>query len=125
MSALHRASIAILSALLSVAPRLAHPGSGIAVDRRGQVYFADTGGGVWKIDTERRVTKVDASKFHWMAIDLDGRFANGRMPVSGTGDFTRAGIDPTLILSSDFPIVVGRDGALYYPERASRDGLLT
>jgi hypothetical protein len=122
MSAPHRASVAILFALFGVAPLLAHPGSGIAVDRRGQVYFTDTGGGVWKIDTERRVTKVDASRFHWMAIDLDGRFATGRMPASGNGDFTRGGIDPTLILSSDFPVVVGRDGAFYYPEPGGPDG---
>ena len=107
---------------LSIATLSAHPGSGIAVDRRGQVYFADTGGGVWKIDTDRRVTQVDATRFHWLAIDADGRFAKGRLPEVPNGDFVRAGVDPTLIMSSDFPIVVGQDGAFYYPatDRASK-----
>jgi hypothetical protein len=27
----------------------AHPGAGIAVDRAGQIYFLDTGSGLWKI----------------------------------------------------------------------------
>jgi sugar lactone lactonase YvrE len=102
-------------AFLAIASLSAHPGSGIAVDRRGQVYFADTGGGVWKIDSSRRVTQVDPTRFHWLAIDLDGRFAKGRMPTAPGGDFVRAGVDPTLIMSSDFPVVIGQDGAFYYP----------
>jgi len=106
---------ALMLALLSSAPLLAHPGSGITVDRRGQVYFADTGGGVWKIDTARRVTQVDATRFHWLANDLDGKFAKGRLPEVTNGDFVRVGVDPTLIMSSDFPVVIGQDGAFYYP----------
>ena len=106
---------ALMLALLSSAPLLAHPGSGITVDRRGQVYFADTGGGVWKIDAARRVTQVDATRFHWLAIDMDGRFSKARLPAVPNGDFVRAGSDPTLIMSSDFPVVVGQDGAFYYP----------
>lgn len=109
-------------ALVMSAGLLAHPGSGIAVDRLGQVFFADTGGGVWKIDAARRVTQVDASRFHWMAIDADGRFAKGRLPAVRNGDFVRAGENPTLIMSSDFPVVIGRDGALYYPEPSGPDG---
>lgn len=102
-------------AFLAIATVSAHPGSGIAVDRRGQVYFADTGGGVWKIDGSRRVTQVDPTRFHWLAIDLDGRFASGPVPTAPGGDFVRAGVDPTLIMSSDFPVVIGQDGAFYYP----------
>lgn len=112
-----RASLVLLVALFATAPLFAHPGSGIVVDRRGQVYFMDTGGGVWKIDTQGHLTKQDRSMFHWMAIDLDGRFKDGRMPTSSFGDFSRTGVDPTLMLSSDFPVVIGHDGAFYYPER--------
>ena len=79
-------------AFLAIARLSAPPGSGIAVDRRGQVYFADTGGGVWKIDTSRRVTQVDPTRFHWLAIDLDGRFASGPAPTAPGGDFVRAGV---------------------------------
>lgn len=58
----------------------AHPGSGIAVDRRGQVYFLDTGSGLWKIETEGRVSQLLKVNFHHLAIDLNDVFANGRLP---------------------------------------------
>jgi hypothetical protein len=123
MARFHRRGVLALAvACLAVQPLLAHPGSGIAVDRRGDVYFADTGGGVWKIDTRRRVTKIDGTMFHWLAMDLDGRFARGPMPTSRFGDFVRAGADPTVILSSDFPVTIGADGAFYYPDRGRPDG---
>ena len=112
---------AIVVVLCGSASLLAHPGSGIAVDRRGRVYFADTGGGVWKIDTDRRLTRVNDSRFHWLALDADGRFAAGRMPTSSFGDFVRASADPPIVSSSDFPIAFGGDGALYYSERGRAD----
>ena len=108
---------------LVVAPMAAHPGSGIVVDRKGQVFFADTGGGIWKIDAQRRLTRQADTRFHWLAADLDDRFKTGRMPTSPSGGFSRVGEDPTLLLSSDFPVAISHDGALYYPERA-RDGSL-
>ena len=111
-------------AVLAIAPLSAHPGSGIAVDRQGQVYFVDTGSGVWKVDVGGHLVKQDASMFHWMAIDLDGRFGDGRMPTSPFGDFGRAAASPSLMLSSDFPVVIGHDGALYYPDRGRADGRL-
>ena len=54
---------------------LAHPGSGIVVDKEGNVFFTDTGMGVWKIDTKGKLTYIPASRFHWMAIDEAGSFA--------------------------------------------------
>ena len=95
----------------------AHPGSGSAVDRRGQVYFLDTGSGLWKIDTEGRVTQLSETRFHWLALDANGVFASGRLPSSaGTGsdwEILKVGTDPTILLSSDWPIAVGHDGSLY------------
>ena len=46
---------------LVVTNSLAHPGSGIVVDRQGQVYFVDTGQGVWKLDTQGRLTPTRGS----------------------------------------------------------------
>jgi len=94
----------------------AHPGSGIVVDRQGQVYFADTGHGVWKIDTSGRLTSMGGSRFHWMARDTEGRFAKTVMPSIPNGEITKLGANPLLLLSSDFPLVIAPDGALYYPE---------
>ncbi|MGB2867741.1 MAG: hypothetical protein WBD36_04775, partial [Bacteroidota bacterium] len=96
---------------------LAHPGSGIVVDRHGNIYFVDTGSGVWKIDRNGKLTRLSGPAYHWMTIDLDGRLKNVTLPYFASEDatITRVGADPTLLLSSDFPVVVGKDGSLYYP----------
>jgi hypothetical protein len=95
----------------------AHPGSGIAVDRFGQVYFLDTGSGLWKIDTRGVLSKVATPRFHWMTLDARNRFASAPLPSGSSGDITRAGSTPTVLLASDYPIAIGNDGNLYYPSR--------
>ena len=67
----------VLSVLLG-SSAFAHPGSGIVVDKEGQVFFTDTGQGVWKIDGHGKLTHLPASLFHWMAIDEAGYFAESR-----------------------------------------------
>ena len=96
-------------------PLLAHTGSGIAVDRFGQVYFLDTGSGLWKIDGQGRLARTSRTMFHWLTIDANDRFANSRLPSGSLGDILRVGADPMLLLSSDFPIAIGEDENLYYP----------
>lgn len=105
----------LTAACLLPTPAVAHPGSGIAVDRLGQIYFVDTGSGVWKIDSHGTLTRVPGPAFHWMAMDANGRFANLRLPSGPGWEMGRAGANPTLLLSSDFPIAMGQDGNLYYP----------
>src|SRR5262249_60253919 len=61
-----------LAICLTAAPALAHPGAGIVVDRQGQVFFIDTGAGVWKIDRQGQLKKHPGDAFHWMAIDRRG-----------------------------------------------------
>ena len=107
--------LALAAACLLPVPLVAHPGSGIAVDRLGQIYFVDTGSGVWKLDSRGTLTRVPGPAFHWMTMDANGRFANARLPSGPGWEMTQAGANPTLLLSSDFPIVMGRDGNLYYP----------
>lgn len=102
---------------------IAHPGSGIVVDRRGQIYFVDTGAGVWKIDLHGKVTQVPGPKFHWMTIDSDNCFSTAHLPTGARGDITRVGASPTLLVASDFPIAIGANGNLYYPSYASGSGL--
>jgi hypothetical protein len=105
----------ILASILAGAPLFAHPGSGIVVDRQGQVYFLDTGSGLWKIDRQGRLVRHEGPAFHWMAIDVEGRFRGARLPSLPNADLRHVGTDPGLLLSSDFPLVIGRDGVLYYP----------
>jgi len=107
---------ALLFTLLP-ATLLAHPGSGIVVDRLGQVYFVDTGSGLWKIDTHGTLVKIATPRFHWLALDARDRFASTRLPSGSMGEVTRVGSRPTLLLASDYPLVVGSDGNLYYPAR--------
>jgi hypothetical protein len=49
-----------------------------------------------------------------MAIDVTSGFADARVP---TGDWvlTKVGSNPTVLISTDFPIAIGQDGRLYYP----------
>ncbi len=68
----------LLTLLLIGMTASAHPGSGIVVDKYGNVYFTDTGKGVWKIDTQGKLTYIPASKFHWMTIDPIGYFAESQ-----------------------------------------------
>lgn len=107
----------ILGLLLATRDLSAHPGSAIVVDRQGNVYFVDTGSGVWKIDRSGALTRLRAPAYHWMAFDPDRRLASVRLPNFHRGGAVveRDAVDPSVMVSSDFPITVGRDGGLYYP----------
>lgn len=106
--------LAVAVACLAATPAMAHPGSAIVVDRLGQIWFLDTGDGLWKIDTHGTLIRVGGNRFHWMTIDQDNRFARAALPR----DVTRVGTSPTLLIASDYPIAMGRDGNLYYPSVA-------
>src|SRR5437764_4624677 len=109
--------LAFMAVGLFPASIIAHPGSGIAVDRLGQVYFLDTGSGLWKIDAQGGLTQLSGLKNHWLALDPNNGFAGGRLPTDPMGDWviTRVGVNPTLLISTDFPIAIGQEGNLYYP----------
>ena len=97
----------------------AHPGAGIAVDRTGQVYFLDTGSGLWKIDTSGKLSHLSTTRFHWLALDEKNLFANTQLPTGSLGEIVRVGSNPTVLLSSDYPITIAEDGNLYYPSGAA------
>lgn len=102
---------------------IAHPGSGIVVDTNGQIYFTDTGKGVWKIDNNGKLIFLPTSKFHWMSIDAAGHFAGSSKKF---GEYfervTPQNNKPTLIMCSDFPLVVGKDGNIYYANTRAGSG---
>jgi sugar lactone lactonase YvrE len=109
--------LGIAAGFLLSASALAHPGSGILVDRLGQVYFIDTGSGLWKIDSKGAVSRLSPLRNHWLAMDPNDRFVGPRLPTDPGRDWviTAAGSDPTILISTDFPLVIGQDGSLYYP----------
>jgi streptogramin lyase len=95
----------------------AHPGSGIVVDKYGQIYFTDTGKGVWKIDANGKLIFLPASKFHWMTIDVIGQFAESPKQFGQYFErVTAQSSKPALIMCSDFPLVMGKDGNIYYAD---------
>lgn len=95
----------------------AHPGSGIVVDRFGNIYFTDTGKGVWKVDAEGKLTYIPSSRFQWLTIDNAGSFANSQKSFGGYFErVSDQNSKPTLIQSSDFPLVVNNDGNIYYSD---------
>lgn len=104
--------------LVAAAVAQGHPGSGIFVDGRGRVFFVDTGGGIYRVDGPGKLTRMSGPAFHWMTIDGDGRFAKTRLPSTTESEMRAVGSDPTIILSSDFPLVTSQ-GALFYPELGS------
>jgi hypothetical protein len=114
----HGARLLVLAlACLLPCPASSHPGSGITVDRLGQVYFVDMVSGIWRLDARGDLTHMAGPAFHWMTLDASNRFGSVRLPSGTGGDFARIGTSPTLVLASDFPIAIGRDGNLYYPLR--------
>jgi hypothetical protein len=112
-------SLRVLLALFCLAPATvaAHPGTGIGVYRLGNVYFVDMVSGVWKADPRGVLTHIRGPAFHWLALDETNAFAATMLPRGTAGDIVRLGSDPTLLLSSDVPIAIGRAGDLYYPSR--------
>ena len=95
----------------------AHPGSGIVIDKDGQIYFTDTGKGVWKIDTKGTLTYIPASKFHWMTIDPIGYFAESQKNFGEHFErVTPQSSKPALIMCSHFPLVINKDGNIYYAD---------
>lgn len=108
-------ALALSAAVLLPGRVLAHPGSGIVVDRLGQIYFVDMVSGIWKIDTRGALTHILGPGFHWMALDADGRLRGTRLPSGSGGQVVQVGADSAVILASSYPIAVGRDGNLYFP----------
>lgn len=95
----------------------AHPGSGIVVDRFGNIYFVDTGSGIWKIDTKGNLSRLAGNAFHWLALDQQNKLTNVSLPafVRGGAVVNRIENNPPLIISSDFPIATSTDGSLFFP----------
>jgi hypothetical protein len=94
---------------------VAHPASGIVVNAKGEVFFVHTGRGACKIDLQGKLTYIhEDTGGHWMALDPEGSFsaaADNRLFER----ITPSDVKPTLLYASGgAPLVVNRDGNLYY-----------
>jgi len=111
--------LTLCTALAAVA--FAHPGSGIAIDRAGQLYFTDTGRGISMVDAKGKLNEFRGSRFHWLDIDPDGRFADSERSFGEWFErVTPKGERPCVVQCSDFPFTFARDGNLYYAD--TREG---
>jgi hypothetical protein len=108
-----RLLVVLLCFLASAA--IAHPGASIHVTADGRIFFVDTGGGVFVVGRDGRLTKHPGHAFHWFALDEDSRLAKTTWPSIPGAEFEAVGLHPTVVLSSDYPVAVGTDGALYFP----------
>jgi hypothetical protein len=99
---------------------MSHPGSGIEVDKLGQIFFLDTGSGLWKLDTLGNPTHLSPLLYHWLALDAKNQYSSTRLS-SSSGDISKASKVPTALLSSDYPIAVGQDGNFYYAPSSTSD----
>lgn len=107
----------LVLALFAAGVLSAHPGAAIAVSKNGVVYFVDTGAGVFSIEADGRLVRREGPAFHWFALDPDSRFRMTSWPSMPNAEFTSAGINPTVVLSSDFPVTIA-GGKFYYPDGA-------
>ncbi len=102
--------------LLVPSVAFAHPGASIAVDRHGNVFFADTLRGVWKIDPTGTLAFVGPPNFHFFALDDDNLFARfDRHTVEDEIRPIERASSPTVVESSDFAVVVSRGGLYFAP----------
>ena len=118
-----RCVVTFLLVTAGLSTAVAHPGSGIVVTPRGSVYFVDTGAGVWSVTPGGKLVPNGGPRFHWMAMEQSARPLGARLPAVQGGEIVAVGANPRLLVSSDVPIAVGSDGALYYPEFRSGQGL--
>jgi sugar lactone lactonase YvrE len=58
-----------------------------------------------------------------MTLDAGNQFKAARLPSGPGWEIARIGASPTLLLASDFPIAMGRDGSLYYPSHGAESRL--
>ena len=87
MRSLRQILLGIATTAVLVMSAMAHPGSGILVDRLGQIYFIDTGSGLWKIDTKGALSHISPLRNHWLAMDPSDRFTQARVPTDTGRDW--------------------------------------
>jgi hypothetical protein len=107
-------AVALLQVGLFNSTAVAHPASGIVVDKYGNVYFIHSGVGVAKISVDGKFIYIHKiTDGHWMCLDEKGIFSQTQPKY-----FERIspdGVQPAIIYAGGgSPIVVNKDGNFYY-----------
>jgi len=111
---LFMAALVLFALGLFASMAFAHPGSGIIVDKSGNVYFVRTFVGVAKISADGKLTDFyHAADGHWMCLDEQGIFS--RAEPKYFQRITDDGARPAIIFAGGgSPITLGGDGNFYY-----------
>lgn len=111
--------LVVVMHLASATLTVAHPGSGIVVDEQGNVFVSDINRGLLKFTPDGKVAVVLREAGHWLAVDTDKKFTG--MDFQKSDHWPRwfkhrnpAGSDLALISDGGSPLVIHRDGNLYY-----------
>jgi sugar lactone lactonase YvrE len=106
---------------LGLSSSFGHPSAGIVVDQQGNVFISDLTRGILKIDPSGKVSTISEEKEggHWLALDPEGQFSKVDFTKSSHWPRwfkrrTEEGARPALISDGGSPLVVARDGNLYY-----------
>jgi hypothetical protein len=93
---------------------LAHPGTGIVIDKYGNIYFIYTGVGVAKISGDGKFVYIHkATDGHWICLDQEGFFSQTQPKYFER--ITPDGMKPAIIYAGGgSPIIVNKDGNFYY-----------
>jgi hypothetical protein len=107
-------AIGVIQLVLTGYTALAHPASGIVVDKYGNVYFIQTGVGLAKISVDGKLTFIHKARDgHWLCLDEQDIFSNTQ-PIY----FERispSGNQPAMIFAGGgSPVIVSGDGYFYY-----------
>ncbi|HEV3223787.1 MAG TPA: hypothetical protein VGZ90_12955 [Puia sp.] len=107
-------TLIFVQSLLCSIKVIAHPGSGIVVDKYGNVYFIYSRVGVVKISPDGKLRYIHkATDGHWLCLDEQGAFSKTQ-PIYFER-ITPDGMKPTIIFAGGgSPIAVNRDGNFYY-----------
>jgi hypothetical protein len=100
--------------LLRIGAAFSHPGTGIVIDKYGNIYFIHTGVGIAKFSNKGILTYVHKSNDgHWMCLDERGIFS--RTQPGYFERITKDGELPVIIYAGGgSPIAIGNDGNFYY-----------
>ncbi len=82
------------------------------VDLERQVWFTDSGVGVWRLNGRGEMTLQFKHPAHWLGFDSDGRYARSKPEFYQR--ITPKGVNPAMLASTSGPIAIGPEGDVYY-----------